>query len=428
MHDASLAVPAVGATVVVVVVVVVVAILVLVVLAVASTIVVLGRSSGSGAMVALVLEIPTFDNALTTVELSSLYNHVTSAPSAISTTSTAINTDTSLFLGIEKSILRDLLKSVRPNGASPTKSAYLPKNSGKLYICMFLIQILSFINAKKPVEETGFTRFMTKPVIAIAIIVGCFIFTRISYAVLSLVVKRIADRPPTNAANWWKNSVRRIGSETIEGREQRRRQRIDAATRMLHHFISLAAWIISLIAIFNVLDLNAAFFLSSAGFLGAGLAVGGQHRVNDYLTGLAVLLEDRYGVGDEVEAELGWQKPIHGFVEHVGMVTTRLRDGVSTVHIPHSQLSSVRNLSQEPVTTRLEMTISPSNASANTVSNTMRDLAGTKGLTTVLFVDDIEAAGEGDRVELNVRTSRPLTEHERELLVQRASEVLSKDK
>ena len=297
---------------------------------------------------------------------------------------------------------------------------------------MFSLHILAFVTtfvtAKKPVEETGFTRFMTKPVIAIAIIVGCFIFTRISYAVLSLVVKRIADRPPTNAANWWKNSVRRIGSETIEGREQRRRQRIDAATRMLHHFISLAAWIISLIAIFNVLDLNAAFFLSSAGFLGAGLAVGGQHRVNDYLTGLAVLLEDRYGVGDEVEAELGWQKPIHGFVEHVGMVTTRLRDGVSTVHIPHSQLSSVRNLSQEPVTTRLEMTISPSNASANTVSNTMRDLAGTKGLTTVLFVDDIEAAGEGDRVELNVRTSRPLTEHERELLVQRASEVLSKDK
>ena len=172
---------------------------------------------------------------------------------------------------------------------------------------MLFVQILSFINAKKPVEETGFTRFMTKPVIAIAIIVGCFIFTRISYAVLSLVLKRIADLPPTNAANWWKNSVRRIGSETIEGGEQRRRQRIDAATRMLHHFISLAAWIISLIAIFNVLDLNAAFFLSSAGFLGAGLAVGGQHRVNDYLTGLAVLLEDRYGVGDEIEAELGWQ-------------------------------------------------------------------------------------------------------------------------
>lgn len=293
---------------------------------------------------------------------------------------------------------------------------------------MIFQQVLIFITAKKAVEETGFMKFMTKPVVSVLIILGCFVFTRISYAILRTVVRRIADRPSSNAANWWKNSVRRIGAETMEGGEQRRRQRIDAATRMLHHFISLAAWIISLIAIFNVLDLDAAFFLSSAGFLGAGLAVGGQHRVNDYLTGLAVLLEDRYGVGDEIEAELGWQKAIHGYVEHVGMVTTRLRDGVSTVHIPHAQLSSVRNLSQEPATTKFEMTISPSNASANTVSNTMRDLAGTKGLTTVLFVDDIEAAGDGDRIELNVRTSRPLTDRERELLVQRASEVLSKEK
>ena len=285
-----------------------------------------------------------------------------------------------------------------------------------------------FISAKQAEEASGITRFLTRPVVAILVVIGCFIFTRISYAILRATVRRIADRTSTNAANWWRNSVRRVGAETVEGSEHRRRQRIDAATRMLHHFVSLGAWIIALIAVFNILDLNAAFFLSSAGFLGAGLAVGGQHRVNDYLTGLAVLLEDRYGVGDEIEAELGWQKPVHGFVEHVGMVTTRLRDGVSTVHIPHSALSSVRNLSQEPVTTKLEMNISSSGASFNTVSNTMRDLAGTKGLTTVLFVDDIQAAGDNDRVELNVRTSRPLSDHERELLIQRASEVLSKEK
>jgi len=293
---------------------------------------------------------------------------------------------------------------------------------------MFSMLQQLLVAAKQTEEESGFSRFLTKPVIAGLVVVGCFIFTRISYAILLAIVKRIADRTATNAARWWRNSVRRIGAETVEGSEHRRRQRIDAATRMLHHLISLVAWIITLIAVFNILDLNAAFFLSSAGFLGAGLAVGGQHRVNDYLTGLAVLLEDRYGVGDEIEAELGWQKPVHGFVEHIGIVTTRLRDGVSTVHIPHSSLDSVRNLSQEPVITKLELNIATGNAGANTVSNAMRDLAGTKGLTTVLFVDDIQAAGEGDRVELNVRTSRPLSDQERELLVQRASEVLSKDK
>jgi hypothetical protein len=141
---------------------------------------------------------------------------------------------------------------------------------------------------------------------------------------------------------------------------------------------------------------------------------------------LAVLLEDRFGVGDEIEASLGWDKPIRATVEHVGMITTRLRDGNSTFHVPHSKLDVIRNLSQEPVRESLQFDVSSGEASR--VSSTVRDLAGTKGLTTVLFIDEIQAAGtEGDRVELNVRTTRPLTDAERELLVQKTSEALSRD-
>jgi small conductance mechanosensitive channel len=212
----------------------------------------------------------------------------------------------------------------------------------------------------------------------------------------------------------------------MEGGENRRRQRIEAATGMLHQLSSFVLWIIAIIAIFNVLDLNAAFFLSSAGFLGAAIAIGGQHRVNDYLTGLAILLEDRFGVGDDVEATIGWTEPVRATVEHVGVVTTRLRDARSTFHVPHSKLDIIRNLSQEPI--RQSLQLSTSSSDPKRVSSAVRDLAGSKGLTTVLFIDEIEAAGgDGDRVELNVRTSRPLTDAERDLLVQRASEVLSQD-
>ena len=56
---------------------------------------------------------------------------------------------------------------------------------------------------------------------------------------------------------------------------------------------------------FHLFDIDAAFFLSSAGFIGAGVAIGGQHKVNDYLTGLSVLFEDRYGVGDELVVDMG---------------------------------------------------------------------------------------------------------------------------
>lgn len=275
-------------------------------------------------------------------------------------------------------------------------------------------------------EVGGVQRFLTRPVIALAIVIGCFVVTRITYVILRIVVRKVADSKPGRGKSWWKNTMRRVGAETLEGGENRRRQRIEAATGMLHQLTSFVLWIIAVIAVFNVLDLDAAFFLSSAGFLGAAIAIGGQHRVGDYLTGLAVLLEDRFGVGDEIEVSLGWDKPVRATVEHVGVITTRLRDANSTFHIPHSKLEVVRNLSQEPVRESLQFDVASSNAAR--VSTTVRDLAGTKGLTTVLFIDEIQAAGtEGDRVELNVRTTRPLTNNERDLLVQKASEVFSRD-
>ena len=292
----------------------------------------------------------------------------------------------------------------------------------------YVAQSNSLVTLLAADEETtnGIQRFFTRPVIAIAIVVGCFVLTRITYAILRAVVRKVADSKPGRGKSWWKNTVRRVGAETIEGGENRRRQRIEAATGMLHQLTSFVLWIIATIAVFNVLELDAAFFLSSAGFLGAALAIGGQHRVSDYLTGLAILLEDRYGVGDEIEASIGWDEPIRATVEHVGVITTRLRDGNSTFHVPHSRLEAVRNLSQEPV--RESLAFNLGSADAGTVSSTVRDLAGTKGLTTVLFIDEIQAAGEGDRVEVNVRTTRPLTEAERELLAQKTAEALADKK
>lgn len=282
------------------------------------------------------------------------------------------------------------------------------------------------VRATENETVTGVQRFLTRPVIAVVIIIGTYMLTRITHVVLRTVVRKVADSKPGRSASWWKNTVRRVGAETLEGGENRRRQRIEAATGMLHQLTSFVMWIIAIIAVFNVLEINAAFFLSSAGFIGAGIAIGGQHRVADYLVGLAILLEDRFGVGDEIEANIGWSQPVRATVEHVGIVTTRLCDGDSTFHIPHAKLEVVRNLSQEPVRESLKFEVSASDASR--VTEAVRDLAGTKGLTTVLFIDEIQAAGaEGDRVELNVRTTRPLTDAERALLVQRASEVLSKD-
>ena len=77
---------------------------------------------------------------------------------------------------------------------------------------------------------SGIQRFLTRPVIAVAIVIGCFILTRITYAILRSVVRKVADSKPGRGKSWWKNTMRRVGAETLEGGENRRRQRIEAAT------------------------------------------------------------------------------------------------------------------------------------------------------------------------------------------------------
>jgi small conductance mechanosensitive channel len=293
-----------------------------------------------------------------------------------------------------------------------------------------LISSTSTLNPT-PDQPISAQEAMSRPLIVVLVIIGAFIATRVSHLIFRRVVRFVARRSIAHPTRWWRTPTRYQELEHGEVGENRRRQRVDAAARMLHHLFAVVLWIGVIIAVFHILELDAAFFLSSAGFIGAAVAIGGQHKVNDYLTGLSVLLEDRYGVGDEVEVSGSFPNGVRGIIEHIGMVSTRIRDGYSTIHLPHTAWLSVRNLSQEPVETRLSINLpidSERSEAASRAADTIRELAGSPNLTEVMLVDDVlmatPAAGN-DQVELKVRTTRPLTPQERETLVRRTEERLS---
>lgn len=280
-------------------------------------------------------------------------------------------------------------------------------------------------------DETTTGEIMSRPLWVVVIVVGAMVVTRLMHLTVRRVVRRVSQRSIVNPSRWWRTRTRYGDYESAEIGESRRQQRADAAARMIHHLLAVVLWIGVLIAVFHVLQLDAAFFLSSAGFIGAGLAIGGQHKVNDYLTGLSVLLEDRYGIGDEIEVSTGFTNGVRGTIEHIGLVSTRIRDGFSTVHMPHSALLTVRNLSQEPIENRLSITLPADVDRADVESRaaeTIRELAGGPHLTDMVLVQDVAAATpmEGvEQLELKVVTAKPLTPHERELLVRRTEERLN---
>jgi hypothetical protein len=261
------------------------------------------------------------------------------------------------------------------------------------------------------------------PAIALGIVIGAYLLSRVTGFVIRRVVNRLARRSLGAPVRLWRTRMRRRITETSEMTEQRRRQRVDAASRMLNHLVSMVIWLIAIVTILNLLDINAAFYLSSAGFLGAALAFGGQHKVNDYLTGLTVHFEDRYGVGDEVVFDVGWAEPVRAVVDHVGLFSTRVRDGHSTMHFANAALSAVRNLSQEPAASKIR--IRTGGRGAEEVATTLRALAGSKDLTEVVFLGDLDSyqptTGE---VEVDVHTLRPLDRLSVERLIAKAERQL----
>jgi small conductance mechanosensitive channel len=267
------------------------------------------------------------------------------------------------------------------------------------------------------------------PVVVLTVFVGALLTARVAHFFIHRFIRRLARRSlvvPLGQGGLWRTRERRGDTDGSLDVEQRRRQRIDAASRMVSHIASVVIWIVATIVTFHVLEIEAAFFLSSAGFLGAAIAIGGQHKVNDYLTGLSVHFEDRYGVGDEIQVEVGWGEPVTAVVDHVGLFSTRLRDARSTLHFPNSTLANLRNLSQEAAVSTIRLSV-PDDTSPDEAKSMLRGLAGTDGLTDVIFVGDLEtyepSTGE---VEVEVRTARTLDDRSKARLERRTQAMLDR--
>ncbi len=87
---------------------------------------------------------------------------------------------------------------------------------------------------------------------------------------------------------------------------------------------------------------NIAPIIASAGILGIALGFGAQSLVKDFLSGVFMIFEDQYGVGDVVD--LG---EATGTVEAVTLRVTRLRDLSGVVwYVPNGEILRVGNMSQ----------------------------------------------------------------------------------
>jgi small-conductance mechanosensitive channel len=122
----------------------------------------------------------------------------------------------------------------------------------------------------------------------------------------------------------------------------RREARARTTASVLNSATTAAISVIAGLTALDTAGVSIAPLLASAGVLGVALGFGAQTIVKDVLTGMFMIVEDQYGVGDVVD--LG---TVTGTVESVGLRVTRMRDVHGTVwYLRNGEVLRVGNLSQ----------------------------------------------------------------------------------
>ena len=124
--------------------------------------------------------------------------------------------------------------------------------------------------------------------------------------------------------------------------DERRKQRVRALGAILRSAASVTIFSIAGFIVLGDLGINLAPLLASAGVVGVAVGFGAQNLVRDYLSGVFMLVEDQYGVGDVITVG-----DATGTVENVTLRITRVRDVNGIVwHIRNGAIETVGNESQ----------------------------------------------------------------------------------
>ncbi len=173
------------------------------------------------------------------------------------------------------------------------------------------------------------------------IIVLAIVVRFVGHRTISRLVSRTADGLPVRLHKVSARARSLFDSEPSLSSE-RRRQRAETIGSVLRSILSFLVFTIAFVMVLGALGLDIAPVLTGAGIAGVAVGFGAQNLVKDFLSGMFMILEDQYGVGDWVDAGMA-----SGTVEAVGLRTTRLRDADGTVwHLRNGEILRIGNYNQ----------------------------------------------------------------------------------
>lgn len=146
-----------------------------------------------------------------------------------------------------------------------------------------------------------------------------------------------------------KMSLGRFGKSKFE-----KKKRAATIAKLLQSIIRYMVFIIGLITILAIWGLNIGPILAGAGIVGLAVAFGAQTLIKDLISGISIVFDNYYDVGDVVEI-----KGFKGTVQEVGLKSTKIINWKNEVRIfGNGEILDVTNFSKNPSVAVVEFKVS----------------------------------------------------------------------
>lgn len=181
---------------------------------------------------------------------------------------------------------------------------------------------------------------ITKPIKILLIVVIAFLVRMLVRRLINRVttLPKTGGKLPSLLRPLRERAPEVLGSAVIE----RRRQRAKTIGSVLKSMSTFLIYGLAFILVLGELGINLGPIIASAGIIGVAIGFGAQNLVKDFLSGIFMMVEDQYGVGDVVDVG-----EASGTVESVGLRITTLRDVKGTVwYVRNGEVLRVGNSSQ----------------------------------------------------------------------------------
>ena len=157
----------------------------------------------------------------------------------------------------------------------------------------------------------------------VAILIIATIIHKISYILIESVIRRVIL--------------------TGKGSKEAEKKREDTLIRVFDGTAHVVLWIFAGIMILAEFSIDIAPLIAGAGIVGLAFGFGGQYLIRDIISGLFIIFENQYRVGDIV-----FINGVTGAVEDITLRTTILRDANGVVHfIPNGGITQAANHSKD---------------------------------------------------------------------------------